>query len=72
MTTSFGLTAKLPRNWNMPEWGARPSGPTRWTMPSLWYRFEFPAKNPLITFLALDSNMPFRGWQQEPWHGTSP
>jgi tartrate-resistant acid phosphatase type 5 len=31
---------------------------TRWTMPSRWYRFEFPAKNPLITFLALDSNMP--------------
>jgi hypothetical protein len=34
-------------------------GGTRWTMPSLWYRFEFPAKKPLITFLALDSNMPF-------------
>ncbi len=32
---------------------------TRWTMPSLWYRFEFPVKNPLITFIALDSNMPF-------------
>src|ERR1700689_1746863 len=31
---------------------------TRWTMPSRWYRFEFPAKNPLITFLALDSNVP--------------
>jgi hypothetical protein len=31
---------------------------TRWTMPSRWYRFEFPAKEPLITFLALDSNMP--------------
>src|SRR5271155_2480629 len=28
---------------------------TRWTMPSRWYRFEFPANNPLITFLALDS-----------------
>lgn len=34
-------------------------GPTRWTMPSLWYRFEFPTKNSLITFVALDSNMPF-------------
>jgi tartrate-resistant acid phosphatase type 5 len=32
---------------------------TRWTMPSLWYRFEFPAKNPAVTFLALDSNMPY-------------
>jgi tartrate-resistant acid phosphatase type 5 len=30
---------------------------TRWTMPSRWYRFEFPAKDPLVTFLALDSNM---------------
>jgi tartrate-resistant acid phosphatase type 5 len=32
--------------------------PTRWTMPSRWYRFEFPAKDPVITFIALDSNMP--------------
>jgi tartrate-resistant acid phosphatase type 5 len=39
--------------------GRTSAGPTRWTMPSLWYRFEFPAKNPVITFLALDSNMPF-------------
>lgn len=38
---------------------ARPGGkPTRFTMPSRWYRFEFPAKDPLITFIALDSNMP--------------
>jgi hypothetical protein len=34
-------------------------GKTRWTMPARWYRFEFPAENPLVTFLALDSNMPF-------------
>ena len=32
---------------------------TRWTMPARWYRFEFPKKHPLITFLALDSNMPY-------------
>jgi tartrate-resistant acid phosphatase type 5 len=32
---------------------------TRWTLPSRWYRFAFPAKHPLITFLAVDSNMPF-------------
>jgi tartrate-resistant acid phosphatase type 5 len=32
---------------------------TRWTMPSRWYRFEFPEKHSLITFLALDTNMPF-------------
>ncbi len=31
---------------------------TRWTMPARWYTFEFPRKNPLITFIALDSNMP--------------
>jgi hypothetical protein len=31
----------------------------RWTMPARWYRFEFPAQKPLITFIALDSNMPF-------------
>ena len=31
---------------------------TRWIMPSLWYRFEFPAKNPTVTIIALDSNMP--------------
>ena len=30
----------------------------RWTMPARWYTFEFPKKNPLITFIALDSNMP--------------
>jgi tartrate-resistant acid phosphatase type 5 len=37
----------------------RPGGAaTRWTMPSRWYRFEFPANHPWITFLALDSNMP--------------
>ena len=34
------------------------AGGTRWTMPSLWYRFEFPAKKPLMTVIALDSNVP--------------
>lgn len=32
-------------------------GNTRWTMPSLWYRFTFPQTNPKITFIALDSNV---------------
>lgn len=32
-------------------------GNTRWTMPSRWYTFKFPEKNPLITFIALDSNV---------------
>ncbi len=34
------------------------TGKSRWTMPSRWYRFEFPRKNPLITFLAVDTNLP--------------
>jgi hypothetical protein len=38
---------------------------TRWTMPARWYLFEFPAKNPLITFIALDSNMPFKDGTSE-------
>lgn len=33
-------------------------GGTRWTMPSLWYRFDFPAHKPLVTVIALDSNVP--------------
>lgn len=35
------------------------SGKSRWKMPASWYRFEFPEQHPLITFIALDSNMPF-------------
>ncbi|HMF53586.1 MAG TPA: metallophosphoesterase [Edaphobacter sp.] len=31
---------------------------TRWIIPSRWYRFEFPASKPLVTVIALDSNMP--------------
>ncbi len=31
---------------------------TRWTQPALWYSYQFPAKNPLMTVIALDSNMP--------------
>jgi tartrate-resistant acid phosphatase type 5 len=38
--------------------GRNGSAATRWTMPARWYRFEFPASSPSITFLALDSNMP--------------
>lgn len=29
---------------------------TRWKMPAKWYRVEFPEKDPLVTFLMLDSN----------------
>ena len=35
-------------------------GKSRWKMPARWYRFEFPERNPLITLIALDSNMPFK------------
>lgn len=41
------------------------SGKSRWTMPSRWYRFELPAKNPLVTILALDSNMPKPGGKEK-------
>ncbi len=30
---------------------------TRWTMPSRYYRFTYPAVDPVITFIMLDSNM---------------
>ncbi len=30
---------------------------SRWTMPARFYRFTFPAANPVITFIMLDSNM---------------
>lgn len=35
---------------------AKKSG-TRWILPSRWYRFEFPVHKPLVTVLALDSNV---------------
>jgi hypothetical protein len=47
--------------------GSSGGKPTRWKMPSRWYRFEFPSTNPLITFIALDSNMPFKDGTSE--HG---
>ncbi len=31
---------------------------TRWQQPALWYSYQFPARNPLMTVIALDSNMP--------------
>jgi tartrate-resistant acid phosphatase type 5 len=40
-------------------------GGTRWTMPSLWYRFDFPAINPVMTVIALDSNVPHAQGAQE-------
>jgi tartrate-resistant acid phosphatase type 5 len=47
--------------------GQNGPGKTRWTMPARWYRFEFPHDKPLITFLALDSNMPYP--DGKPSHG---
>ncbi len=34
------------------------TGKSRFTMPAKWYTFDFPAHDPLITFIALDSNTP--------------
>lgn len=31
---------------------------TRWTMPNRWYTFTYPQKDPVITFICLDSNLP--------------
>src|SRR5580704_222167 len=31
---------------------------TRWTLPSRWYTFDFPQRNPLIHVIVLDSIMP--------------
>ena len=42
------------------------TGTSRWTMPSRYYRFTFPAQNPVITFIALDSNMPNEPAQPPP------
>jgi hypothetical protein len=31
---------------------------TRWTMPARWYTFKYPQKDPVVTFICLDSNLP--------------
>ncbi|HUZ97399.1 MAG TPA: metallophosphoesterase [Edaphobacter sp.] len=49
---------KMPESKVAAELEYARKGGTRWTMPSLWYRFDFPAVNPLMTVIALDSNMP--------------
>ncbi len=35
-------------------------GGTRWVQPALWYSYHFPARDPLMTVIALDSNVPNR------------
>jgi len=35
------------------------SGRSRWTMPSQFYRYTFPKMEPVLTIIALDSNIPF-------------
>jgi tartrate-resistant acid phosphatase type 5 len=49
---------KMPESKVAAELEYARKGGTRWTMPSLWYRVELPAKNPVVTLIALDSNMP--------------
>ena len=40
---------------------------TRWTMPAKHYTFTWPEKNPLITFICLDSNLPgTKSWDFSP------
>ena len=34
---------------------------SRWTMPAKWYTFSFPESEPLVRFIALDSNYPEGG-----------
>ena len=31
---------------------------TRWTLPARWYSFQYPQKDPVITFICLDTNLP--------------
>src|SRR5882757_8587594 len=50
---------KMPESKVAAELEYARKGGTRWTMPSLWYRVELPARNPIITLIALDSNMPY-------------
>lgn len=38
------------------------SGRSRWTMPAKWYSFYFPERDPLIRWIALDSNFPHRSF----------
>ncbi len=46
---------------------ARDHPRTRWSLPSQWYSFGFPEKNPLVGFLALDTNFTYKneGWVGE-------
>lgn len=41
--------------------------PTRWTLPARWYTFDFPARNPFLHCIVLDSNMPSKDgrWQHK-------
>jgi tartrate-resistant acid phosphatase type 5 len=50
---------RMPESKVAAELAYAKAGGTRWTMPSLWYSFKFPEKKPLVTVIALDSNMPF-------------
>ena len=60
---------RMPESKVAAELAYAKAGGTRWTMPSLWYSFQFPAKNPLMTVIALDSNMPSEDGRWD--HGTN-
>src|SRR5262249_41951786 len=40
---------------------ARANPQSRWKMPARWFRVDLPEKDPLVTVLMLDSNMPLMG-----------
>lgn len=43
---------------------------TRWTMPGRFYSFTWPERNPVITFLCLDTNLPGTKDDPFPWSFT--
>lgn len=49
---------------------ARHVGSSRWTMPARWYTFQYPEKEPVITFICLDSNLPGTKSDPFPWSFT--
>ncbi len=40
------------------SYAAKVKGGSRWRMPGRWYTFNYPETNPMIKFIALDSNLP--------------
>ncbi|HVG26321.1 MAG TPA: metallophosphoesterase [Acidobacteriaceae bacterium] len=43
---------------------------TRWSMPNRWYTFKYPEKDPVVTFICLDTNLPGSKSDFFPWSFT--